>query len=83
MGYDAEGQVLIPSEDFWQFVGKYLPNPNGAEILFGVPRMDKEGIDMVVSYALSTICHPIDWAVKSKADEEWKDYKKTGVLKIV
>lgn len=75
MGYDAEGQIFIPAEEFWTFVSKYLPNDLGGEILFGPPVITMDGYDLVIQYALSTICNPVDWTKKSRAEEQWNNYK--------
>ena len=81
MGYDAEGTIYIPAEEFWAFVSKYLPNELGGETLFGPPMITKDGVDLVVDYSLSTECHPSDWSKESKVATKWREYKTTGVLK--
>ncbi len=81
MGYDAEGTITIPAEEFWEFVLKYLPNPLGGEIIFSPPIMTSDKIDLVINYALSTHCNPKDWSKKNKIVQEWEEYKETKILK--
>ena len=70
MAYDMEGEVQIPSEDFWAFVLKYVPD-TGAEYLFGPPRMDNGNNDLILTFAASTSVHPAEWATPPKAKTEW------------
>lgn len=72
--YDAEGQISIPLEEFWAFVAKYH-DLNGAEILYGVPRVDDK-YHLVIDYAASTECHPSSWAVKPKVASQWEELEK-------
>lgn len=71
MAYDAEGELLIPAADFWQFVMQYVPD-NSAEYLFGPPRLEKGAEDLCITYAASTTeNHPSTWAEAPKAKKEW------------
>jgi hypothetical protein len=74
MGYDVEGNIYIPLEEFWTFVSQYNPSEKGgAESIYGKPRIENN--DLVISYAASTDCHPKDWAEKPKALKEWDEFK--------
>jgi len=65
MAFDAEGTVYIPMEDWVRFVTSHIPGGNGAQSIFGTPRLD--GGELVVPYALSTgECHPEQWATKPR-----------------
>jgi len=78
MGYDGEGNIYIPLEEFWKFVSDYYPlEKSGAEIVYGKPRIENN--DLVISFAVSTDCDPRTWAEKPKALKEWdKKEEKSG-----
>lgn len=73
--FDAEGQISIPLEEFWEFVNKYH-SLDHCEMALGVPRV-VDG-DLVIDYAASTECDPRQWAVKPKAVTQWEELKKVN-----
>ena len=77
MAYQAEGQIIIPMEDFWEFVGKYVPSDREAAS-YGVPTVTPDGIDMVIDFAVSTTCNPADWAERPECLKQWDEHKKKG-----
>lgn len=69
-----EGTIEIPAEEFWEFVSKYCPAQTaGHEVTYGKPRMEKNGIDLRISFAASSDGNPVDWSVKPTAITEWDE----------
>jgi hypothetical protein len=73
MSYSAEGEIYIPLEEFWTFVQDFAPE---GETLFGPPRVTKDGVDMVVSFAVSNETNPSSWAEPPDVVKEWKRHRK-------
>lgn len=69
-----KGEIRIPLEDFWGFVlnRKEHEALRGLETAFGVPRVDKEQQDIVISFAASSESNPSDWEEKPEFMNEWK-----------
>jgi hypothetical protein len=74
MGFSAEGEVIIPMEEFREFACKYVPG--SWEPSFGVPRITKDGFGMIISFAIGTESHPADWVKKPKCAIEWETHRK-------
>lgn len=68
-GYLAEE---IDLATFWELVHDFVPFQD-AEYEFGFPNF--EDIDIVITFAASTYCHPADWNVKSNAAKEWEKFR--------
>ncbi|MDP2363900.1 MAG: hypothetical protein Q8M94_09045 [Ignavibacteria bacterium] len=68
--YTMEGTKEIPLEDFWKFVMQYSPG-EGDEIIFGVPRVNKENDTIEIDFAASSESSPDDWKEKPKALKQW------------
>ena len=74
MAFDIEnGTVSIDLADFWMFVQKYLPDFDGAEIAYGVPRVNKSNSTIEIDYSVSTEGTPYDWVNKPKAVLQWEE----------
>ena len=74
MAIIAEGEVVIPMEEFWAYVMDYMPNGIG-EVAFGVPKPTKDGTELVISFASSSDSHPSDWMEKPDCLKEWDEYR--------
>jgi len=68
MSYMLEGQVVIPLEEFWDFVNQYTPNCT--EWAFGVPKV--VGDELVIKIAVDSDLHPSDWTEKPECLKEWE-----------
>ena len=62
MGYDRQGTVYIPLEEFWKFVKKFHADfdKDGALIRYGNLRLANE--DLEIDYAFGTEVPPEDWS---------------------
>jgi len=76
MGLIAEGEIHIPMEEFWGFVANYLPNGWCYETRYGIPKPDRDGFDMVISFAASSESDPSEWMEKPSCLVEWDEWKK-------
>ena len=74
MAIVGEATIEIDLVEFWQWVAK-TQHPSIGEICYGIPRINKENMTMEIDVAFSEYCHPTDWAVKSKAQEQWEALK--------
>jgi hypothetical protein len=59
MAHAVQGEVWIPLEDWYEFIGKYAPKTDG-EILWGEPTQTSS--DIVIPFACNTECHPAEQA---------------------
>lgn len=59
MASDGVGTIYISGEDWFAFLAKYSPAPEGAEIRFSAPAL--RGGDIEVKYAFSTENDPETW----------------------
>ena len=68
----GEGKIEIPLEDFWEIVNKFHDHES-CEILFGVPKVNKDNQTLEINYAYSSHSHPSEWVGGSVAKNEWED----------
>lgn len=64
----------IDMAEFWAFANDWHPFATGkapTEFCFGVPKIID--YDLVIEYAVSTMCHPLDWAAPPKFMKEWDE----------
>lgn len=76
MAFTSEGTIEIDLTEFWRWVyNEYLPVPEGSEIQFGVPRVNKSNMTLDIDFAAATDSKPEDWAQAPKAVTQWKEFK--------
>lgn len=73
MAIIGEATIEIDMVAFWEFVEKH--HPKFDEVVYGVPRVNKSNGTLEIDVAFGYGCHPTDWAVKSKAEEQRKELK--------
>lgn len=73
MAFVGEALIEIPLEDFWKYVK--IHHPDLYETQYGVPRVNIDNQTLEIDVAFSYGCHPTEWAVKSKAELQWKELK--------
>lgn len=58
MGKYGSGLIEIPLEDFWDFVRK--TNPVDGNVVYGVPRTNKDNDTIEIDYVFNTEISPTD-----------------------
>jgi hypothetical protein len=65
MGYDGQGTVYIPLEEFWKFVKKFHPTMDEAMVRYANEvRIQNE--DLEIDFAFGTETDPLDWSEPPK-----------------
>jgi hypothetical protein len=75
MAYTAEGTIEIDLAEFWAWVHKEYVPTKGAEIQYGVPRINKSNSTMEIDFAVGSETHPNEWFVKPQVFQQWEDLK--------
>lgn len=78
MSVRCEGKIIIPFEEFLEFVYQYVDHVN-SEIIYGVPKIKEHLIE--ISYAADNENHPSDWAEVPLAIKEWAELKLENIMK--
>ena len=61
MGYDGQGTVYIPLEEFWNFIKRFHPKMDEAVVRYAHEvRIQNE--DLEIDFAFGTETDPLDWA---------------------
>lgn len=70
---EAKETHLVDAADLWAWITqKHLPEGmRGYESAFGVPRFNM--VEMQISFAVSSVSDPRDWAVKPHCLSEWRN----------
>jgi hypothetical protein len=81
--FTSEGTIEIDLVEFWNWVCKeHLPVApvHGAEIRYGVPRVNKDNMTLDIDFAASTDCNPADWIQKPKAVTQWNELERASTV---
>jgi len=72
--FASEGTIEIDLIEFWDWVGdEHYAVPRGSVVHYGVPRVNKDNMTLVIDFAASTVGNPADWIQKPKAVTQWNE----------